>query len=98
MDINELIRQCPGVGEWMADTENRLSYLEMCQPIRQEEPPQVEPSVVIRGLTNKERDELNQLKARMNYLESKQATYIEEDRVSKKRKGASYIYKSIKDE
>ena len=66
--MKELIKMYPELGEVLADFENRLSYLANSQPYQKEPPKEPEPE---EPWVSKQWDVVNQLRAKVNYLQGK---------------------------
>ena len=91
--LDELIRQYPGIGEWMADMENRLSYLENSMPVKNSEGQVAIPETEPAEWSKEQWVAVNHLRAMLNNVQSKLIEYrrellghIGKDKPSSKRK------------
>ncbi len=73
MELREFVKQCPELGEVLAEFENRLAYLESILPYRApEEPGKIKPVFKSRPVNK----EIDQLKAGFLHLQKELNKHI----------------------
>ena len=82
MELRELIRQYPELGDTFAEFENRISYLENSLPYHQEKPkPEIQPVFRPRPVDK----EIDQLKAVYIHLQNKLNEHLDKSKKNRDR-------------